>query len=473
MVEQAMKTLSFEDLGLTPPLQKAVSEMGFEEPTPIQSLAIPAVRDGKDVIGQAHTGTGKTAAYGIPLLEKIEISKPAIQALVLCPSRELAIQVSEELRRLAIHLTNLSVIPVYGGQPIERQFAALRKGVHVVIATPGRLLDHLQRGTIRLDNVKMVVLDEADEMLDMGFSEDVEAILRRLPKVRQTVLFSATISPAIRKLAEKHLNQPFPVKVMHEQLTVPGIEQRYLEVGDTMKPEALSRMIDFYNPRLTLVFCNTKRKVDEVVSNLQARGYQAEGLHGDMNQAQRERVMTRVRAGSTDILVATDVAARGIDIEQVELVVNYDVPQDPEYYVHRIGRTGRAGRSGRSITFVSGREVWKLKDIQKFANIRIMPHPIPTDNQIAEQRATKLLTRVRAEMARGGLEPYIPRVEQLMGEEFTSLDVAAALMKIHMAPLGTETKKEEQQGERTGRPGTYKTQGRYPDSRRKKRNYRS
>ncbi len=313
-----MKTLSFEDLGLTLPLQKAVSEMGFEEPTPIQSLAIPAVRDGRDVIGQAHTGTGKTAAYGIPLLEKIEIPRPAIQALVLCPTRELAIQVSEELRRLAIHLKNLSVIPVYGGQPIERQFAALRKGVHVVIATPGRLLDHAERGTIRLDNVKMVVLDEADEMLDMGFSEDVEAILRRLPKERQTVLFSATISPEIRKLAEKYLNQPFPVKVLHEQLTVPGIEQRYLEVGDPMKSEALSRMIDFYNPRLTLVFCNTKRKVDEVVSNLQARGYQAEGLHGDMNQAQRERVMTRVRAGSTDILVATDVAARGIDIEQVE-----------------------------------------------------------------------------------------------------------------------------------------------------------
>jgi ATP-dependent RNA helicase DeaD len=472
MVERAMKTLSFEDLGLTLPLQKAVSEMGFEEPTPIQSLAIPAVRDGRDVIGQAHTGTGKTAAYGIPLLEKIDIPKPAIQALVLCPTRELAIQVSEELRRLAIHLKNLSVIPVYGGQPIERQFAALRKGVHVVIATPGRLLDHLQRGTIRLDNVKMVVLDEADEMLDMGFSDDVEAILRRLPKDRQTVLFSATISPEIRKLAEKYLNQPFPVKVLHEQLTVPGIEQRYLEVGDPMKSEALSRMIDFYNPRLTLVFCNTKRKVDEVVSNLQARGYQAEGLHGDMNQAQRERVMTRVRAGSTDILVATDVAARGIDIEQVELVVNYDVPQDPEYYVHRIGRTGRAGRSGRAITFVSGREVWKLKDIQKFAKIRIMPHPIPTDTQIAEQRATKLLTRVRAEMDKGGLEPYIPRVEQLMGEEFTSLDVAAALMKIQMAPLVTETKKEEQE-ERQSRPGPYKSQGRYPDSRRKKRNFRS
>jgi ATP-dependent RNA helicase DeaD len=472
MVERAMKTLSFEDLGLTLPLQKAVSEMGFEEPTPIQSLAIPAVRDGRDVIGQAHTGTGKTAAYGIPLLEKIDVKKPAIQALVLCPTRELAIQVSEELRRLAIHVKNLTVIPVYGGQPIERQFAALRKGVQVVIATPGRLLDHLQRGTIRLDNVRMVVLDEADEMLDMGFSDDVEAILRRLPKDRQTVLFSATISPEIRQLAEKYLKQPFPVKVLHEQLTVPGIEQRYLEVGDPMKPEALSRMIDFYNPRLTLVFCNTKRKVDEVVSTLQARGYQAEGLHGDMNQAQRERVMTRVRSESTDILVATDVAARGIDIEQVELVVNYDVPQDPEYYVHRIGRTGRAGRSGRSITFVSGREIWKLKDIQKFARIRIMPHPIPTDTQIAEQRAAKLLTRVRAEMSKGGLEPYIPRVDQLMGDEFTSLDVAAALMKIQMAPLGTETKFEEQ-GERKGRPGTSRSQGRYPDTRRKKRNFRS
>ncbi|MBP1928227.1 ATP-dependent RNA helicase DeaD [Methanolinea mesophila] len=467
-----MKTLSFEDLGLSLPLQKAVSEMGFEEPTPIQSLAIPAVRDGRDVIGQAHTGTGKTAAYGIPLLEKVDVAKPAIQALVLCPTRELAIQVSEELRRLAIHLKNMSVIPVYGGQPIERQFAALRKGVQVVIATPGRLLDHLQRGTIRLDQVRMVVLDEADEMLDMGFSDDVEAILRRLPKDRQTVLFSATISPEIRQLAEKYLNQPFPVKVLHEQLTVPGIEQRYLEVGDPMKPEALSRMIDFYNPRLTLVFCNTKRKVDEVVSTLQARGYQAEGLHGDMNQTQRERVMTRVRAGSTDILIATDVAARGIDIEQVELVVNYDVPQDPEYYVHRIGRTGRAGRSGRSITFVSGREVWKLKDIQKFAKIRIMPHPIPTDNQIAEQRAAKLLTRVRAEMDKGGLEPYIPRVEQLMGDDFTSLDVAAALMKIQMAPLGGEPKKEGQEAGKS-RPGPSRSQGRYPDSRRKKRNYRS
>lgn len=425
-----MKTLSFTDLGLQPALEQAIKDLGFEEPTPIQSLAIPVVRDGRDMIGQAHTGTGKTAAYGIPLLERIEAGKPAIQALVLCPTRELAIQVSEELAKLARHLRGITIIPVYGGQPIERQFGALRKGVQVVIATPGRLIDHLDRRTINLNSVSMVVLDEADEMLDMGFREDIEKILHRVPEKRQTVLFSATMSDEILALTRKFLTEPRMIKVVHGHLAVPAIEQRYFEVRESEKVEVLSRLVDFYDPKLVLVFCNTKRKVDELCRQLQARGYLAEGLHGDMEQKERERVMTRFRTGGTDILVATDVAARGIDVEEITLVINYDVPQDPEYYIHRIGRTGRAGKSGKAFTFVTGKEMWKLRDIQKFAKIRIGRHAIPEEKDLKMKRIEHFMNKVREIIKSGESTAYIPQVEQIAGEDYTSLEVAAALLKM-------------------------------------------
>jgi ATP-dependent RNA helicase DeaD len=425
-----METHSFEDLALSPAVMRAITELGFEEPTPIQALSIPVIMAGKDVIGQAHTGTGKTAAFGIPIIERADAKDRRVQAIVLCPTRELAIQTSEELAKLAKHRKGFTILPVYGGQPIERQIAALRAGVTVVIATPGRLLDHLRRRSLSLDGVRMIVLDEADEMLDMGFRDDIEMIISRVPSPRQTVLFSATMSPEILSLAGRFLKNPEKLQVVHRELTVPGIEQSYFEVRESMKVEVLTRLIDLYNPKLTLVFCNTKRRVDELVSHLQARGYPAEALHGDKNQAQRERVMAGFKKGTTDILVATDVAARGIDVEDISVVVNFDVPQDPEYYIHRIGRTARAGKTGRSFTFVSGKDVWKLRDIQRYAKIRIAPAPIPSDAELKEKRVTQQLEQARERLERGEQESYVPAIEQFIGEEYTSLDVAAALLRM-------------------------------------------
>jgi ATP-dependent RNA helicase DeaD len=426
-----MKVLSFADLALPEPIQKAVKDLGFEEPTPIQSLAIPLLRDGRDVIGQAHTGTGKTAAYGIPIVERVDPAGKQPQALVLCPTRELAIQVSEELRKLARHRRGIIILPVYGGQPIDRQLHALRTGVQVVIATPGRLLDHLDRRSISLATVKTVVLDEADEMLDMGFRDDIETILKKTPTERQTVLFSATMSRQILDLAAKYLRDPRTVQVMHDKLSVPKIEQSYFEVRESGKIDVLSKLLDLYDPQLTLIFANTKRRVDEIVSQLQARGYLGEGLHGDMNQSQRERVMGKFREGKIDILIATDVAARGIDVPDVDLVVNFDVPQDPEYYIHRIGRTGRAGKSGRSFTFVSGREMWKLRDIQRFAKIRIAQQAVPKEHEIFTRKAELLAQKIHDIIDKAKLDPETLQVQQIMGEEYTSLEVAAALLSLY------------------------------------------
>lgn len=427
---KGMKVLSFVDLGLPDAILKAVKDQGFEEPTPIQSLAIPLLRDGKDVIGQAHTGTGKTAAYGIPIIEKVDPAGKQPQALVLCPTRELAIQVSEELRKLAKYRRGIIILPVYGGQPIERQLHALRTGVQVVIATPGRLLDHLDRRSISLQSVRVVVLDEGDEMLDMGFRDDIEAILKKVPRERQTVLFSATMPQQIIDLAAKYLRDPRTIRVMHDQLTVPKIEQSYFEVRESGKLDVLSSLIDLYDPDLTLIFCNTKRRVDELVNHLQARGYLAEGLHGDMSQSQRERVMAKFRSGGIDILVATDVAARGIDVEDIDIVVNYDVPQDPEYYIHRIGRTGRAGKEGRSFLFVNGKELWKLREIQRYAKIRIAQQAVPKAHEISTRRAELLTEKVRKMIEEGNLAASTKRVQQMMGDEYTSLDIAAALLQI-------------------------------------------
>ena len=435
-----MKVLSFADLTLPEPIGKAIRDLGFEEPTPIQSLAIPLMRDGRDVIGQAHTGTGKTAAYGIPLIERADPAGKQPQALVLCPTRELAIQVSEELRKLAKYRRGVIILPVYGGQPIERQLHALRAGVQVVIATPGRLLDHIDRRSISLAGVRTVVLDEADEMLDMGFRDDIEAILKKTPSDRQTVLFSATMSKEILDLAARFQHDPRTVQVMHDQLSVPKIEQSYFEVRESGKIDVLSKLLDLYDPQLTLIFANTKRRVDEIVSQLQARGYLAEGLHGDMNQSQRERVMGKFREGRIDILIATDVAARGIDVPAVDLVVNFDVPQDPEYYIHRIGRTGRAGKSGKSFTFVSGKEMWKLRDIQRFAKIRIALQSVPKEHEIYTRKAELLAQRVRDLIEEGKLDSETIRVQQIMGDEYTSLDVAAALLSLYAGSVSKSDK---------------------------------
>ncbi|CCZ53469.1 superfamily II DNA and RNA helicases [Clostridium sp. CAG:75] len=375
--------MTFEEMCLDTRIMRAIAEMGFEQPSPIQAQSIPIAVEGKDMIGQARTGTGKTASFGIPMLQRINPKDKNLQAIVLCPTRELAIQSANEIRKLAKFLHGIKVLPIYGGQEISKQIRSLKGGVQIVIGTPGRVMDHLRRHTLKPQTVDIVVLDEADEMLNMGFREDIETILGQLPEERQTMLFSATMPKPILEIAKRYLHEPEIVKVIQKELTVPKIEQYYYEVNPRKKNEVLSRLLDMYDPSLSLVFCNTKRKVDELVADLKGRGYFAEGLHGDMKQSQRDRVMNGFRNGRTDILVATDVAARGIDVDDVEAVFNYDVPQDDEYYVHRIGRTGRAGREGRAFTLVVGKEIYKLKDIQRYCKTKIRRQPIPSVNDVA------------------------------------------------------------------------------------------
>ena len=379
-----MEKLRFKDLNISSEIQRAVKDMGFEEATPIQSLAIPHVLEGKDVTGQAQTGTGKTAAFGIPILETVDPSNKDLQAVILCPTRELAIQVAEEMKKLSKYMRKIGILPVYGGQPIERQIKALKKGVQVIIGTPGRVMDHMRRGTIDMGSVRMLVLDEADEMLDMGFREDIEFVLDYIPDERQILLFSATMSPDILYITRRYQEAPEFLKVVPKELTVPEIKQVYFEVKEKMKLDVLSRLLDINDFKLSLVFCNTKRRVDKLVNHLQIRGYAADGLHGDMSQRQRDNVMSKFRSGNIEILVATDVAARGIDVDNVEAVFNFDVPNDDEYYVHRIGRTGRAGKSGIAFTFVSGKEVYQLRDIMRYTKTKIEQQQIPSASDVAE-----------------------------------------------------------------------------------------
>lgn len=426
-----MESLTFKDLHLSRDIEKAIEDMGFEEPTPIQAQSIPSILEGRDVIGQAQTGTGKTASFGIPALEMVDPNCKRVQAIVLCPTRELANQVAAEMNKLSKY-KNVKILPVYGGQPIERQFKALRKGVQIVIGTPGRVMDHLERRTLRLGGVRMVVLDEADEMLDMGFREDIELILGKTPEDRQTILFSATMPKPIIKLTKKYQNNPQLIKTVHKKLTVPHIEQSYFEVRGRAKTEVLCRLIDIYDVRSSLVFCNTKKGVDELVETLKTRGYLADGLHGDMKQKQRDSVMSRFRKGDIETLVATDVAARGIDVENIEVVFNYDVPQDEESYVHRIGRTGRAGREGRAFTFAAGKELYKIKSIQKYTKTKIRREAVPSQSDVEEIRANMLTRKVVETIDSGHLGKYVHWVEGLLEEDYTSVDVAAALVKLMM-----------------------------------------
>ncbi|GAB4134046.1 MAG: DEAD/DEAH box helicase [Raineya sp.] len=367
----------FSQLPISEEMQQAIADMGFTEASPIQAEAIPVALSGRDVMGMAQTGTGKTAAFGIPALEQVDAQVKKVQVLVLCPTRELALQVTDEFEKLAKY-KKIKCVTVYGGDPIDRQIRALKAGAHVVVGTPGRIIDHLERGTLQLDNVKIAILDEADEMLDMGFREDIEGILEDLPFDRQTLLFSATMSKPILAIIQKFQNDPVIVKVVRKELTAENIEQLYYEIKASAKLEVMCRLMDFYNLQLMLVFCNTKKKADEVVAELIERGYKAEAIHGDLNQRQREKVMKQFRDGSINILVATDVAARGIDVSGVDAVFNYDIPLDPEYYVHRIGRTGRAGKSGKAFTFVVGREFIRLREIQDYTKKKIERGVIPS-----------------------------------------------------------------------------------------------
>lgn len=426
-----METVRFEEMGLSEEIQKAVRYMGFEEASPIQAKAIPAMISGIDLIGQAQTGTGKTAAFGIPLLEKVDPKLKKLQAIVLCPTRELAIQVADEIRNLSRYMHGIKVLPIYGGQDIVKQIRSLKSGTQIVIGTPGRVMDHMRRKTMKLDFVHTVVLDEADEMLNMGFREDIEFVLSGVPEERQTVLFSATMPKPIMEITTKFQNNAKVIKVTKKELTVPNIEQYYYDVKPKKKEEVLSRLLDIYSPRLSVVFCNTKKQVDLLVNALLGRGYFAAGLHGDMKQEQRDRVMQGFRTGKTEILVATDVAARGIDVDEVEAVFNYDLPQDDEYYVHRIGRTGRAGREGRAFSFVSGKEVYKLKEIQRYCKTKIYAQKVPSLNDVANTKMENILDDVERVIEQEDLDMMINAIEERVNNsEFTAMDMAAAFLKI-------------------------------------------
>lgn len=428
-----METVRFEDLGLRPQILRAVTEMGFEAASPIQARAIPLLMEGKDVIGQAQTGTGKTAAFGIPILEKIDPKSRKLQALVLCPTRELAIQVADEMRRLCRFMHGIKVLPIYGGQDIGKQIRSLKGGIQLIIGTPGRVMDHMRRHTLKFDELHTIVLDEADEMLNMGFREDIETILKDVPQERQTILFSATMPQPILDITKNYQRDAELVKVVKKELTVRNIDQYYYEVKEKNKEEVLSRLLDMYNPKLSLVFCNTKRRVDELTAALQGRGYFAEGLHGDMKQSQRDRVMNGFRNGKTEVLIATDVAARGIDVDDVEAVFNYDLPQDDEFYVHRIGRTGRAGRVGKAFTFIVGREVYKLKDIQRYCKTKIYAQPVPSLNDVSAIKADKILSGIAETIQNEDLSRMIGMIEQRLNEEdYTAMDIAAAFLKQSM-----------------------------------------
>ena len=426
-----METVRFEEMGLSEEIQKAVRYMGFEEASPIQAKAIPAMISGIDLIGQAQTGTGKTAAFGIPILEKVDPKLKKLQAIVLCPTRELAIQVADEIRNLSRYMHGIKVLPIYGGQDIVKQIRSLKSGTQIVIGTPGRVMDHMRRKTMKLDFVHTVVLDEADEMLNMGFREDIEFVLSGVPEERQTVLFSATMPKPIMEITKKFQNNAKVIKVTKKELTVPNIEQYYYDVKPKKKEEVLSRLLDIYSPRLSVVFCNTKKQVDLLVNALLGRGYFAAGLHGDMKQEQRDRVMQGFRTGKTEILVATDVAARGIDVDEVEAVFNYDLPQDDEYYVHRIGRTGRAGREGRAFSFVSGKEVYKLKEIQRYCKTKIYAQKVPSLNDVANTKMENILDDVERVIEQEDLDMMINAIEERVNNsEFTAMDTAAAFLKI-------------------------------------------
>ena len=426
-----METVRFEEMGLSEEIQKAVRYMGFEEASPIQAKAIPAMISGIDLIGQAQTGTGKTAAFGIPILEKVDPKLKKLQAIVLCPTRELAIQVADEIRNLSRYMHGIKVLPIYGGQDIVKQIRSLKSGTQIVIGTPRRVMDHMRRKTMKLDFVHTVVLDEADEMLNMGFREDIEFVLSGVPEERQTVLFSATMPKPIMEITKKFQNNAKVIKVTKKELTVPNIEQYYYDVKPKKKEEVLSRLLDIYSPRLSVVFCNTKKQVDLLVNALLGRGYFAAGLHGDMKQEQRDRVMQGFRTGKTEILVATDVAARGIDVDEVEAVFNYDLPQDDEYYVHRIGRTGRAGREGRAFSFVSGKEVYKLKEIQRYCKTKIYAQKVPSLNDVANTKMENILDDVERVIEQEDLDMMINAIEERVNNsEFTAMDMAAAFLKI-------------------------------------------
>ena len=425
-----MQKKLFTELGLSPELLKAVAEMGYEETTHIQSQAIPALLSGADVVGQSQTGSGKTAAFALPAIEKVDPRLRAPQILILCPTRELAVQVAEEVAKLASFKKGVREIPIYGGQSYDRQLRGLRDGAQIIIGTPGRVLDHLDRRTLKLDQIKMVILDEADRMLDMGFVDDIRNVLKQAPTERQTVFFSATLSRPIQELIKTFTKNPVNVKIEAQALTMPAIDQVYYEVDRRAKLDVLCRLIDLQDISFGIIFCATKMMVDELTEHLTARGYGADKMHGDMTQAMRERVIAKFRKRGLDFLVATDVAARGIDVDDVEVVFNYDLPHDGDDYIHRIGRTGRAGRSGRAITFVSGRELYKMQNIIRFTKGKIRRERIPTEEEVERKRANSFYDSLQKTLEEGKYERQDALISRLLDQGYVATDIASALIHL-------------------------------------------
>ncbi|HKK44120.1 MAG TPA: DEAD/DEAH box helicase [Balneolaceae bacterium] len=434
-----MTDLSFKELNINQSILKGLQDMGFENPTPVQAQCIPALLNKQDVVGQAQTGTGKTAAFGIPVVQHTDINAANVQTIIMCPTRELAIQVTGELIKIGKHFKELQVTPIYGGQSIGRQIKALKRGTHIVVGTPGRTIDHLRRGTLKLDHLQRVVFDEADEMLNMGFRDDMEQILSYASQPVQTIMFSATMSKGIRKIMNRYMDHPQTITIERKKITAPNIEQYVVEVRDSVRTEAICRFMDINDFKLALVFCNTKRKTEQVTRELKSRGYSTDFINGDLSQSQRDRVMAKFRSGAIDILVGTDVAARGLDIDDIEAVFNFDIPQDPEYYVHRIGRTGRAGRSGMAITFATRRKSKQLRTIEKQIKTRLNPLDLPTPADVQISRMEGLMDELVEVLEKGNLRSYIEQIEAFSDNRFTTIEIAAALLKMKTAVEESES----------------------------------
>jgi ATP-dependent RNA helicase DeaD len=425
-----MEKRPFAELGLSPEILKAVDKMGFEEASPIQTAVIPHGLAGRDVIGQSATGSGKTAAFAIPVIEKVEVAQRKVQALVLCPTRELAVQVAEEFGKLAAFKKGLLELPIYGGQSYDRQYRGLAAGAQVVIGTPGRVMDHMERGSLKLDHLKVVVLDEADRMLDMGFRDDIERILSAVPDTRQLLFFSATMPRPIQDLIKRYAKDPTWVRIEAQAATSPQVDQEFYEVDRRSKIEALTRLIDLHDFRYGIIFCSTKLMVDELDEHLHSRGYACDRLHGDLSQMQRDRVMEKFRRRGFEFLIATDVAARGLDVDDLEVVFNYDLPNDAEDYTHRIGRTGRAGKSGRAITFVCGREIYKLQSMAHYARLKIRRGRVPSLGEVEEAREEAFVEKLRRVLEAKQYRSHDRIVDALLEQGYASTDIASALIHL-------------------------------------------
>ena len=461
----------FSELGLPDDLLAAIESLGYERPSPIQWKSIPPALAGKDILGLSATGSGKTAAFALPALSLIDVNERYPQVLILCPTRELAVQVCEEVHKLGAKKQGLQATPVYGGAPIDRQLRALKNGAQLVVGTPGRLLDHLRRGSFDASRIKMAVLDEADRMLHMGFKEEMDEVLAALPKERQILFFSATMNAGVSRFIKKFGNNPEVVEIEQKAMTVSTVEQSYFEVRQRSKVEVLSRILDMNPPRLGIIFCNTKRSVDECTEDLVNRGYAADRLHGDITQQMRERVLKRFRDGAVELLVATDVAARGLDIDEIDIVFNYDLPTDPEDYVHRIGRTGRAGRSGRAVSFVYGREIYRLQGVERYTRQVIKREKIPSVEQVEGRRADIIFESLKERLETGGFDSYQENIDRLLEQGHTATDIAGALITMLRESSGREGEAIQEDREPHGGQKEFKKGKREPREPRERRDF--